>query len=353
MTTRDDVATAPISRGAVTDRLRRGPGLVMVGLLHIVAVVPLVFRSVPLATWQNPPWLLVIATGVGFLALWGASLATLLRGFSGDYTTTGRSFLGLARSDAPWALRDARWPAFTLGLALFVAMNRKLGAPLDAVTFAAQMSLTALVAGALASWGAPRGLRVEGGWVRFDRWITQRSVRADSVARTSPTARGDALRLHLRDGRVIDVPVSLAAGSRHDVIAAIHEACRGAKVEVPPEGEEARWSVLDREGRELSTWRADLTRLLQGDRGFRAAPVSRADLERLLADARTPAGRRLAAALALWDTRAEAPGTAEHIRAAARTTDDTHVRAALLDVVDDDVDARTVERVEAAAAQRA
>lgn len=184
------------------------------------------------------------------------------------------------------------------------------------VAVAAQVSLTALVAGVVASWGAPRGLRVDGSQVCFERWLTERSVRVDRIARVSRAAGEEALRLHLRDGRVLTVSYDRSAASPYGLTAAITAACEAHREPPrppPPEGAEARWAVLDREGRDLTAWRTALRRLTEGGRGFRAAPIARDDLRRLLANPRTPGGRRLAAALALWETRAHDADTAAHI----------------------------------------
>jgi hypothetical protein len=85
--------------------------------------------------------------------------------------------------------------------------------------------------------------------------------------------------------------------------------------------------ALDREGRPFAAFREHLRALALGRHDYRTAGVSRDELAALIEDARAPAPRRLAAALAL--SAVDDPTLAARVRVAAEACADERLRAAL------------------------
>jgi hypothetical protein len=112
-----------------------------------------------------------------------------------------------------------------------------------------------------------------------------------------------------------------------------------ALVEEAPEGADARYAVLDREGRSQEAWRAALRTLLTAE-SYRGVSVTREDLLRVLEDPRGPAQRRIAAALAL----ADAPDALTVIRArTAAEGAEGKVRVALTGALDGALEERDID----------
>jgi hypothetical protein len=103
-------------------------------------------------------------------------------------------------------------------------------------------------------------------------------------------------------------------------------------------------AALERNGRSLAEWKQDLERRILAGGGFRDQALGKDDLERVLADARAPAERRVGAALAL---RVADEGAVARIRVAAETCANEDLRAAFEEVADDAVDEETLSRLNA------
>jgi hypothetical protein len=84
--------------------------------------------------------------------------------------------------------------------------------------------------------------------------------------------------------------------------------------------------ALDRAGRPVAAWKANLERLAASEGGFREQPLGKDDFERVLADPRAPLDRRVGAALAL---RVADPSASVRIRVASESSADERVAAAL------------------------
>lgn len=102
----------------------------------------------------------------------------------------------------------------------------------------------------------------------------------------------------------------------------------------PPIGTHARFALLDRDGRSQEAWRSDLRGLLTAE-SYRHQSITREDLLRVLEDPRSPAQRRVAAAMALADT----PDATVAIRARAAVDNaEERVRVVLTGALDGALD---------------
>lgn len=104
------------------------------------------------------------------------------------------------------------------------------------------------------------------------------------------------------------------------------------------EGEARRVGLeeLDRRGRPLAVWRADLQRLLARETDYRRAGLTPADLGAAIEDASAPPGRRIAATVALFGV---APDDARRrARNAAQAAADDDLRVALEKAAEGEID---------------
>lgn len=100
-------------------------------------------------------------------------------------------------------------------------------------------------------------------------------------------------------------------------------------------------AALDRNGRTVAQWRADLAALAAASPGYRDAVIDRARLEALVADPATPLERRVGASLALAHAAPEAAPT--RVRVAAEANVDPAERELLLRVADGSADDDALE----------
>lgn len=147
--------------------------------------------------------------------------------------------------------------------------------------------------------------------VRVDKGLASSFVPHDDIAEIVPDERGVRLErrsapaLHLRTVRAGDRPLppfddlappaSEAATLRQTLITRLRDARAG-------EGAPPSIASLDRSGRPLKAWRADLARLTSADGGYRAQGLSRDALLEVLESGRSLPERRVAVAMALRDT---------------------------------------------------
>ncbi|HEY8076113.1 MAG TPA: PH domain-containing protein [Labilithrix sp.] len=219
-----------------------------------------------------------------------------------------------------------------LGASFLLAMFAPRSGPPGAWYPLALIGVSALTTAVfLTKYGYPRvvigadGVRTEGviapGFVRYEDIASVTVVRN----RYKTPVR---VRLHLREGRPIDLPL-VALGDDHAraIVKRIEDA-RARKTGA------ASLDALARGERDVASWREELARIATAEAGFRERALGREDFERVLADASAPADQRVGAAIALRV--ADPEGAAARVRVAADATADEELRAALLDQADDE-----------------
>ena len=108
----------------------------------------------------------------------------------------------------------------------------------------------------------------------------------------------------------------------------------------------ARAVILERRGRSLGQWQAEVARVVDPTRGYRDVALSRQETEALLDDVRSPIEHRIAAAMALRSLdQGEGP---TRIRVAAEGCASPEMREALERAGDGTLDEATLERAVAA-----
>jgi hypothetical protein len=101
---------------------------------------------------------------------------------------------------------------------------------------------------------------------------------------------------------------------------------------------------LDRRGRSLAAWRSDLEKLLARGTDYRRAGLTPADLGAVIEDAAAPAGRRIAAAVALFGAAPE--DARRRARIAAQASADDDLRIALEKAAEGEIDEGLVARAD-------
>jgi hypothetical protein len=147
------------------------------------------------------------------------------------------------------------------------------------------------------------GLFVRAGWRRA-------SIRYRDIAEVTSAPRGIVVSLHAGGTREL----LLADAAQIDTVLDAIRAALGSGASGSPEREGL--AALARRGRSLSAWHADLQRVLPSSARYRAAQLTAADLGAVIDDARQPAERRLAAAVALSAADAEEVARRAHAAAA-------------------------------------
>jgi hypothetical protein len=240
--------------------------------------------------------------------------------------------------------------AFTFTLAAWVVGFLLLGSRLgdDPHLGVGLLAACAMSAFVVARFGYPRlvvgadGVRLEGGW--RTRFIPYAEIA--SAARYRDRARRNVcgVRITRTDGEDVLLPL---IGQSEDQKRALVErilAARSGYVAV----DDARIAqALDRGGRTIDAWKADLARAALSEGTFREQPLRRDDFERVLADPSAPLMRRVGAAIAL---RAVDPDASRRIRVATEASADERARGALEAASRGEVDEDLL--VEDAAAER-
>jgi hypothetical protein len=130
----------------------------------------------------------------------------------------------------------------------------------------------------------------------------------------------------------VRIPASAAAAVA--ALGRIEEALSGASLG-------AALEHLDRRGRPIAAWLAEVRALAKASGGYRAALVAREDLFALVKDGAAPVERRIAAAVALSPARD--PATREALHAAADTCADPKLRVVLDHAADTELGEEQVE----------
>jgi hypothetical protein len=230
--------------------------------------------------------------------------------------------------------------AFTMGFSTFwgtVFLALFLGAIWHSVwlMLAGFPFAAALTAFVVQRFGSPR-LRVGADGVSVTGVLNARFIPYESIFLVSTSQEGITLRL--RDDTAISFP--MVAQPRDHVTALAERAHEGMRRYAATRSRPI--AVLERAGRPIAEWCADVQRLVGGEGPFRTASIPRADLEATLADPNASTELRVGAAVAL---RALDPDDAtRRIRVAAESSADERVRVALEAVGDEESLGRALER---------
>lgn len=237
--------------------------------------------------------------------------------------------------------------SFVKGLLAFMATMAAATAALDPVAHLWTLLLAPLLATAatvlvVRRFGSPRvivgadGLRITGGlrtvFVPFSEITGIGSVQA-----TLDGQDGGGIVVERRTGSLMLPTVGQSRDESAALATRIREGMArfGETVARP-------LAALERNGRSLTEWRGDLERWIVAGGSFRDPALGKDDLERVLADARAPAERRVGAALAL---RVADETAVARIRVAAETCANEELRAAFEAVADDAIDEGTLSRL--------
>lgn len=173
-----------------------------------------------------------------------------------------------------------------------------------------------------------------------------------SITRVEPSARG--VWLHRHDGPSLELPTwrrgepALAPGAapsegqrrQRVLIDRIERASRASR------RSSTDLAMLDRSGRSMETWRAEVGALAGREGRFRAASLTTADLADVVEDVEAPAERRIAAAMAVADSGDTTARQRMRIAIDTCANDDLRValeRAAEAELEEDDLE-RVIQR---------
>jgi len=224
--------------------------------------------------------------------------------------------------------------AFTKGLLAFffggwasfiavLAASRYLGGAGFLVGFAMTCAFTALV---VSRYGFPYvvvgadGIRIRGGL--RTRFIPFADVRAVDATHGVDQLGMTGVQLTTTRSRELLPLIGQSLDQRNALVERIRA---GREAYLATAGGRPL-EALDRAGRPVAAWKANLERLAASEGGFREQPLGKDDFERVLADPRAPLDRRVGAALAL---RVADPSASVRIRVASESSADERVAAAL------------------------
>ena len=204
----------------------------------------------------------------------------------------------------------------------------------DVVIFA--LATLTLIAGVVMSTRPPR-VEVGADGLTIRRRVGSRFIPFSEVARVAMDGRTLTLELHGGNR------TRIAASSKNEpqLRAAGRRIALGLAAHADEAAAPARLALLARGPRAVQAWRADLAKLVQQDAGFRRAPLSRDDLEAILAAPSTSPEHRIAAGLALQALDGES--AEPRIRVAAEACAQADLREALLAVAEGEQDLAAVE----------
>jgi hypothetical protein len=219
---------------------------------------------------------------------------------------------------------------------------------LEIVGFAVGISILLLyrIVGSLVSPSVLVG--TDGIAIQRGRWRRYLPYRLVAAVQKYPLG----VRIHTRDGKAILLPTWTSASvqaarpsasaadrraaqldeARRDVL---HERIRLAMEGGGGDLAAAELALLDRAGRTVERWRADLGRLLEGAT-YRAVGLDRGTLEQVVADPAALPSRRVAAAFALSKT--DDATVRERARVATEACADERLRVAITRAVDGELD---------------
>lgn len=156
---------------------------------------------------------------------------------------------------------------------------------------------------------------------------------------------GDPM-LYYRDGHT-EVIWNSAVSRRPELLAALQHRVNGVlAANAQHEALMARAAILERRGRTLGQWQAEVARVVDPSKGYRDVALSRREAEALLDDVRSPIEHRIAAAMALRSIDGSEGPT--RIRLAAGGCASPEMREALERAGDGTLDDATIERAVAA-----
>lgn len=198
------------------------------------------------------------------------------------------------------------------------------------------------LAGAIfgSSYFSTRPPRVEVGadGVSVRTTFGSRFVRFEEL--TGVSLDGTKLKLELHDGDPIVVRAALGNETQQQALHHRIEMGIAAYADAPQAP--ARLGLLDRRQRTVAKWREDLDHAVNDDVGYRRQPLSRDDLEAILAAPSTTTERRIGAAFALQALDGEE--ATPRIRIAAESCAEDQTRHALLRIAEQEHEHRAIEQ---------
>jgi hypothetical protein len=239
----------------------------------------------------------------------------------------------------PWLLAVVTMPFAFLSIVGITALSSKVVAlALLPLVFLVMLAVGAL---GIASYLVPREAVVGVDGVRVGRFGRGRFVRYDDIADVSVAPWGVVL--SLRSGEELRLPTKTFLGedlaARDALAVRIEDGLDGHRAWAPDE--QTKHALLERRGRDLARWRADLDRGRSAEAGYRSVAFAPDELAGVVADPKAPTERRIGAALALAS--AEETEAREAARVAARATANPRVRVALERAVDGDLAEKELE----------
>jgi hypothetical protein len=226
--------------------------------------------------------------------------------------------------------------AFLVSLTIFTVLFGMLSR--GGMVWAAMLAAVSFTAIWVRLYGYPRvvvgtdGIRLIGRLV--PRFVSFGELRG--AAFTQSTAHGNYLmpgvRLTFKDGRTLLLPTIAQSGDAEQALVRRIQAGMDAYAR---EGKDRVLNALERGGRPVAEWKAELLRVAQKEAGFRDQAFGPEDFERVLSDPRAGADRRLGAAIAL---RGLDENAGPRIREAAATSANVKLRVALEKAAEGEVD---------------
>ncbi|MBW2526316.1 MAG: PH domain-containing protein [Deltaproteobacteria bacterium] len=207
--------------------------------------------------------------------------------------------------------------------------------PADGATW---MALAAAIFGSSYLSTRPPKVEVGADGVSVRTIFGSRFVRFEELAGVS--LDGTKLKLELHDGDRIVVRAAL--GNQTQQQALRHRIEMGIAAHADEPQAPARLGLLDRRQRTMAQWREDLDQAVNDDVGYRRQPLSRDDLEAILAAPSTTTERRIGAAFALQALDGEE--ATPRIRIAAESCAEDQTRKALLRIAEQEHEHRAIEQ---------
>jgi hypothetical protein len=206
--------------------------------------------------------------------------------------------------------------------------------------------VSACVVALLALWCVKPVVRVGVDGIEITKGRSRRFIPVRAIESVDMSAQGVQLVYEDRNGRTRGEILRCWGVQQAALHARILEVVRGFG---SAQASAAQLARLDRQGRDLPTWREALRRVAADDAGdYRRIGLARDDIGRLLGQGDAPAERRIGAAMAL--AQSGDPAEREKVRIAARACAHEELRAALERIAEDEIDEATLEaalRVEA------
>jgi hypothetical protein len=174
--------------------------------------------------------------------------------------------------------------------------------------------------------------------ILFHHKLREEFVRHEDVTEADLTADLRTLTIHAAGQQH---RMAIPVGHRKEAVALHRRIQRARAAHAREPMAPARLALLGRGSRTMQAWRAELATLLHREAGFRRSPLSRDDLEAILASPATHPEHRVAAAMALQA--AEGEDNASQIRIAAESCAEHGARLALQRIADEDYEHASIE----------